>query len=207
MNPFDNTVFHFVNQFAGHYPIIDTFMTKFTEYSPELYGALFIIAWFALPKRDSKRRHALVVSVLSGVLALVINVIISHFIWFRQRPFVALPKGDYTQLVPHAPDASFPSDHSSGSWGFAAASWGKNTKWISYTFTIMAILVMISRVYDGIHWPTDVLAGMVVGIFSGRFMWLFSKWIYPLTSLGLRIFRYGEFSKRGSRKNVENDIM
>lgn len=206
MNPFDDTLFHFVNQFAGHHPILDTFMARFTEYSPEIYAALFIIAWFALPRNDSKHRHALVVAVLSGVLALIINVIISH-IWFRPRPFAVLHKGDYTQLVPHSSDASFPSDHSSGSWGFAAASWGKNTKWISYTFTILAILVMISRVYDGLHWPTDVIAGLVVGTFSGRIMWLFSRFIYPLTRLGLRIFRFGEFSKNVSRKNAENDIM
>lgn len=38
---------------------------------------------------------------LSGVLALVINVVISHFIWYRSRPFTVFPKGTYTELVPH----------------------------------------------------------------------------------------------------------
>ncbi|HET7577991.1 MAG TPA: undecaprenyl-diphosphatase [Bacillales bacterium] len=206
MNPFDRTLFHFVNQFAGHNPVVDAFMSFISEYSPEIYGALFIIAWFTLPRTDSLRRHSLVVGVCGGILALIINVIIAH-IWFRPRPFVTLPKGDFTQLVPHANDASFPSDHTSGSFGFASATWGKAAKWVSYSFTILAVLVLISRVYCGEHWPTDVLASVVVGVFSGRIMWKLSRWIYPITELGLRIFSYGKFSKQRRKRgtNVSND--
>jgi undecaprenyl-diphosphatase len=75
-----------------------------------------VLAWFALPKKDIQNQHALVVAGFAGVLALIINVIISH-IWFRPRPFTVFQKG--TQLIPHSSDASFPSDHTSGSFGFA----------------------------------------------------------------------------------------
>lgn len=198
MNPFDNTVYHFVNHFAGHHHVLDAVMSFFAQYALELYAVLFIVAWFTFPKSDSKHRHALVVSVFAGVLALIINVVISH-IWFRPRPFTVLSKGDFTQLIPHSNDASFPSDHTSGSFGFAAAAWGKNVRWISHGFTTLAVIVMIARVYCGVHWPTDVIAGMVVGIVAGRLMWKLEWLVYPFTKLMLRIFRFGEFTKGASK--------
>jgi undecaprenyl-diphosphatase len=194
MNSFDITVYHFINHFAATPNLLNPIMVFFASYSPEVYAALFVVAWFALPKENSEQRHALVVSVFSAILALLINVVIAHF-WFRPRPFAVLPKGSFTQLTPHPADASFPSDHVSGGFGFAAAAWGKTAKWVSYSFTTLAVIVMIARVYVGVHWPTDVLAGMVVGIVASRVMWRLNPVLRPITDLGLRIFRYGRFAR------------
>lgn len=194
LNPFDVTVYHFVNGFAGRSPILDAFMVFFAKYALEIYAVLFVVAWFALPKRDLKNRHALVIAGLAGVLALVVNVIIGH-IWVRPRPFTVFSKGSFTQLIPHSADASFPSDHASGSFGFAAGSWGKQQKWISYSFTVVAVLVMIARVFVGVHYPTDVIGGMVIGIICGRVMWKFSRFLLPLTSFVAKLFHFGPTDK------------
>jgi len=154
MNTFDLYGYHFLNQWAGHLPMFDKFMSFTAQYALELYALMFVVAWFILPQRESNRRHALVVAFFSGVLALLINVLVSH-IWFRPRPFISLSKGSFTQLIPHSIDASFPSDHVSGSFAFAAGSWKDSEHWVSYSFTILAILVAIARVYTGVHWPTD----------------------------------------------------
>ncbi|GMA50400.1 undecaprenyl-diphosphatase BcrC [Alicyclobacillus contaminans] len=194
MNPFDVTVYHDINQFAGHHPVLDAFMAFIAKDALELYALLFIVAWFAMPKAEERKRHALVVSFCSGVLALVINVVISH-IWFRPRPFVALPKGSFTQLIPHPADASFPSDHTSGSFAFASGVAGSQLRWVQYSFTILAVLTMIARVYVGVHWPTDVLAGLVVGLVAGRVMRKYERLVRPLTRVALRIFHYGPYSR------------
>lgn len=195
MDTFDLTIYHMINGLAGHSHVLDMAMKFFAKDALEIYALLFIIAWFTMPKSEIKHRHALVVAVFSGVLALLINVVISH-VWFRPRPFTVLGKGTFTQLVPHSPDASFPSDHTSGSFGFAAASWGKNQKWISWSFTLLAIVVMFARVYVGVHWPTDVIAGFVVGTISGRFMWKFSRFIYPVTRFGMKLCRLSSKEKQ-----------
>ncbi|HEX3015968.1 MAG TPA: phosphatase PAP2 family protein [Desulfobacteria bacterium] len=195
MNSFDLKLYHLINGAAGHHPFLDRFMAVIANYSLEVYIVLFVIAWFALPRPTVKERHALVIMGLAGVLGLIINIIISH-IWFRPRPFRVLPQGSFTQLIPHSPDASFPSDHTTGSFGFAAGSWGKSAKWVRISFTLLAVLNAIARVYAGVHWPTDVLAGMVVGIICGRLMWKFSRQIEPLTNFGLRLFRFGKFAKK-----------
>lgn len=190
LNPFGVSLFHLINGLAGHSTLFDEIMIFFAKDALEIYAVLFVIAWFALPKRDIEHRHALFIAGLSGVLALVINVVISH-IWFRPRPFAILPHGTYTKLISHPADASFPSDHASGSWGFAAGSWGHSTKWISWTFTGIAILVLFARVYVGVHFPTDVLGGLVVGILSGKIMWRFSNFLAPISSSIARLFRFG----------------
>lgn len=194
LNTFDLSIYRLINGFAGHDQIVDAVMVFFAKDALEIYAVLFVIAWFTLPKGDIHNRHALVVTGFSGILALVINVAISH-IWFRPRPFAILPKGSYTELISHSVDASFPSDHASGSFGFAAASWGKSQKWIRHSFTIIAAVVMFARVFVGVHYPTDVLAGLVVGILSSRIVWKLSRYLFPLTTIVAQVFRFGPASR------------
>lgn len=197
MNSFDLFGYHLINGMGGHHSVIDKIMAFFAQYALELYVVLFILAWFILPKPESQKRHALVIAGFSGVLALCVNALIGHF-FFRPRPFAALPKGTFTQLIPHSSGTSFPSDHTSGSFGFAAGSWRKASFWVRWSFTILAIVVAFARVYTGVHWPTDVLAGVVIGIISAKIVRLFNPLFSPLTNLGLRIFHYGNYAKKNS---------
>lgn len=180
MDPFDVTVYHAINGLAGHNRLLDDAMIFFAKYALEIYAGLFVVSWLALPKRAIQTRHAIVMAGLAGIVALCINVIIAHF-WYRSRPFVLLPKGSFHQLIPHAADSSFPSDHTSGSFAFAAATWGKGPRWMQWAFTSIAVIVMFARVFVGVHWPTDVLASVVIGSAAGRSIWLFSRFVYPIT--------------------------
>lgn len=193
MNSFDLFGYHLINHWAGHVPILDKFMSFTAQYALELYAIMFVIAWFTMPRTEGTRRHALVVAGCSGILALVVNVVISH-IWFRPRPFVTLPKGTFTQLIPHSIDASFPSDHVSGSFAFAAGSWKRTDRWVSYSFTCFAILVAVARVYTGVHWPTDVIGGAIVGLFSARIMWALNSLLKPISKFGMRLFHFGPYA-------------
>jgi undecaprenyl-diphosphatase len=193
MNPFDVTVFHWINHLAGHLPVVDALLSFIARYALELYAALFLVGWFALPKTESRQRHNLVVAGFAGILALAVNALIGA-VWFRPRPFMALPKGTMIQLIPHSADASFPSDHVSGAFAFSGALWRRGPRWLSRTFTVLAVILLFARVYVGVHWPTDVLASVVVGVASSSIMWRFEKLLVPVTRLGLKIFRYGEFA-------------
>ncbi|MDA8335466.1 MAG: phosphatase PAP2 family protein [Peptococcaceae bacterium] len=193
MNPFDVWLFYRINHFAGVWPVLDRVMILFAQYGIFAYAVLMILAWFALPRRDENQRHALVTAALAGLLALAVNWALG-LAWFRPRPFVVLPRHTFTQLIAHAPDNSFPSDHAAGAFAFAAGSWGRTPRWITVTFTVLAVIIAVARVFVGVHWPTDVLAGMVVGILSGRILAWAEPLFRPLTALGLRIFRYGDFT-------------
>ncbi|TCP57881.1 undecaprenyl-diphosphatase [Tumebacillus sp. BK434] len=194
----DLAVYHFLNQFAGQMPIVDAVMSFFAQYALELYAVLFVIAWFTLPKKEFNKRHALVVAGVAGILALLLNVVISH-VWYRPRPFVTLDEGTYTKLIPHDADASFPSDHTSGSFAFAFGAKGRTQKWVSTSFMIIAVIVMIARVYCGVHYPTDVLASVVVGFVASKVAWKFSPLILPVTRLGCRLFGFERTSQSATK--------
>lgn len=189
---FEVHVYHLINGLAGKSKLLDDVMIFFAKDALELYAALFVAYWFALPKEDLRSRNQLAVAGFSGILALVLNVVISHVLWFRPRPFVVFPKGTYTQLIPHPADASFPSDHSAGSWGFAGGSWGRTPKWISVPFTVIAVLVMIARVFVGVHYPTDVIGGMAVGLLASAAVRPLASRMMPLTRMVAKPFGYGK---------------
>ena len=83
-------------------------------------------------------------------------------------------------LIPDPGDSSFPSGHSANAAAFAFSFW-LNTrkpgvvhslhKW-SYLAIVCALLIAFSRMYLGMHFPSDVLVGILVAILSGQIIYL-----------------------------------
>lgn len=126
---------------------------------------------------DGKRRMALFVcaSVLSGLAASLILKDAFH----RPRP----------DIVPHEAyfsTASFPSGHSMLSaltyltLGALLARSHTRKRLKAYVLAVAAILsflVGVSRVYLGVHWPSDVLAGWTAGAVWAVLCWLAARWL------------------------------
>ena len=110
-----------------------------------------------------RRRPALLLAVLAAdgiadVLARAIKSVVDE-----QRP--AFRYAEPKALVPVPRDHSFPSGHAATSFACATV--------LSYyvpryrvAFFALAVLIGLSRVYNGLHYPTDVLAGAVLGVLT-----------------------------------------
>lgn len=148
------------------------FIAEFTIY---LIPILLIVFWF-MPKtlkkniETEKIRQNLLFIVMTAVLAWQGFSQLIGTLWFRARPFDALI--DAKELLFHRPTYSFPSDHATFlftlAFGFYAFQYRKAGNW----FLTGAILVSFARVATGLHWPTDIFAGALLGFIT---VWLVQK--------------------------------
>jgi undecaprenyl-diphosphatase len=109
---------------------------------------------------------------ISLISAFVARFVITDFIRFihhRVRPFLSL--NDSNLLINQVNQSSFPSGHAAFTFGLATVVYFYNKK-LGVAFLIAALLVSIARVFVGVHWPSDILAGAIVGVFSG---WLVNR--------------------------------
>lgn len=156
----DQNVFSWLNSLAQRNIIIDDVVKVLAVYA--VYTVPVVMLFFLWWRSNEKRQKFLIN--LFGSSFLISLMIIAPLIgkWInRPRPF-DLP-GTH-ELVFHLPSYSFPSDHAlffafvtTYLFLFGYKKWG----WIALTTTI---LVSISRVIAGLHWPGDILAGWILGI-------------------------------------------
>jgi undecaprenyl-diphosphatase len=91
----------------------------------------------------------------------------------RDRPCTMLPSGEHIVNWIRLPDGSrgdpsFPSNHALNNFAIAAfffTIWQKKRN-VAWLFAI-ALLISLGRVYEGLHYPSDVLGGAAIGISIG----------------------------------------
>lgn len=160
LNPLDRGIFLWLNAPAGHNRSLDALGVFFGQYGIFAFAALMVLLWFALPRRASNDRRHLAYGAVAAAVGELANYVIASFT-YRARPFVAMPHLVHV-LVHHSADSSFPSDHATAVFAVAVAMSGTSAplRWVFWTF---AVVIGVARVFIGVHWPTDILAGLVIG--------------------------------------------
>ena len=114
-----------------------------------------LVLWYF----GGRYRRSSVLMVSAFVLSLALGELMKHVI-YEPRPFLVLR---ITPLIHEQPDSSYPSGHALivGTGAYAAAV---SLPWyVSLPLIIEAALVSYGRVYVGVHWPMDIVAGWLLG--------------------------------------------
>ena len=170
LNFWDLRILHFFNRAAGLSPFLDYFAVFCAKY----LGYFLILSLFFLLIKNRKKYQSMVFQ--SYFSALFSRLIIVNLIrWFlpRERPFVV---SDVKLLFSHSStEHSFPSGHAAFYFALSAVIYHYNKK-AGLLFYFTSFLIGFFRVFAGVHWPSDIVAGILTGLFSAWLLiFLFQK--------------------------------
>ncbi|MFG2498724.1 phosphatase PAP2 family protein [Streptomyces sp. NPDC048441] len=159
----DDELYRDITDFAHDTPAWFQHLAEvWTELGLLLFGVLFIVAWWRARRGTARALAIAVLAPLATAVAYVCSELAKSAI-DEERPCRAV-SGALTSLVecpPHG-DWSFPSNHSTIA---GAAAVGLALAWprIAALTLPMAVLMAFSRVFVGVHYPHDVLVGLLLG--------------------------------------------
>ena len=144
-----------------HTPVLDKIMVGVTKLGD--VGIIWIILTAILLIIPKPRRTGGLMLVALVVQTVLCNVILKN-LFARTRPYDV--NTTVQLLVPKLHDFSFPSGHTSASFtAVSALYFSKDKLW--KPALILACLIAVSRLYLYVHYPTDVLGGLLLGVLSG----------------------------------------
>lgn len=169
--PLDLIIFNTFHELTGRYNFLDWLGMFLADYLAYFLILGFIIIFFRY--RYSVRFFAF--TILVFLLSRGVFVEILRFVFPRLRPFAEL---NFSPLIAPPDGWAFPSGHAAVFFALAFALWLVNKRW-SLWFLAAAVLMGIARVFVGVHWPTDILAGALTGFLSV----IVVEWLLPIRTL------------------------
>lgn len=174
MNFFDATLIRFFNQGARKSWMLDQ-VIAFLSVNNLLKGGVLVAlvwwAWFRHDDRPCNDREHVIATLISSIVALALARVMALTLPFRLRPLheerlgLVLPYG----VAEGALDglSSFPSDHAVLFFTLATGLFFVSRRVGLFAFFYVAVFIALPRIYLGLHYPTDILAGAMLGIAIG----------------------------------------
>ncbi len=197
--PFEETLIVWLQQLGAGTPlqdILNALNNFFSFLGEELIGiAIMGVLYWGLDKEKGKRVGA-------SILLANLSVGMIKNIFTRLRPWVV---SERITLLREVDGFSFPSGHSANCASLypTVAREYKHKKWLTWAAVAVPLLCGVSRCYVGAHWPTDVLAGLFVGLLSFFIIeWavrrmkrpgLFYAALIPIGALGMLYCTTGDY--------------
>lgn len=170
----DSFLFQQINSFSGKWLWFDALAIFFAQY----FEYILILCLLLFLLKNFKKYWSMIIQAFgAAILARLVIVNFIRWLWPRPRPFV---ENNVNLLLSHNA-ASFPSGHAAFYFAISTVVYRYNKK-AGIGFFIASFLISISRVICGIHWPSDILAGAVIGVLSGWLIILFSRKFFSISS-------------------------
>ena len=127
-------------------------------------GIIWIILGLILLFKKETRIIGIMILIALAAEVLICNGVIKNIVQ-RPRPCWRNPLID--TLVKRPTDFSFPSGHTGACFAALVPCWFYRKKWLAISATVFALIIVGSRMYFYVHYPTDILSGALIGAAVG----------------------------------------
>ena len=145
-----------------HTSFLDTFMISITKLGDAGIVWIILTVILLLIPKTRKAGGYMAVALIADLI--ICNVIIKPIV-ARPRPY-SINK-TVQLLVTPLKDYSFPSGHTAASFASVSALYFAGKKKVAAGALILSIFIAFSRLYLYVHYPTDVLGGLIIGLLCG----------------------------------------
>ena len=170
----DFSVFEFFNNLVKDSFVVKIVVFVLAKYLIYIFFAIIGYMWFIYQKgkdeEEHKAKRAVIYTMLSLAWAFLIDQII-NLVFVRNRPIISHPL-EVKQLSVTVDPTSFPSSHSIFVFAIATSFYLAGYKKLGIVLFILAAIVGLSRIAAGAHYPSDIIAGSLFGIFAA---WLVQR--------------------------------
>jgi undecaprenyl-diphosphatase len=161
----DWTLFELCNGLAGRSPTLDAVIrVLMNDYALTTALVLLLFGlWFTGKSRTIREQNQR--AVLSAIASMLLgNLFVKalNLVFYRPRPFA---DHTVTLLFYRPSDSSFPSNPTSIGFCIATSVWWFNRK-MGLVLYVLASLLGLARLCGGVHYPSDILGGALIGMFS-----------------------------------------
>lgn len=171
MNFFDYNIITYVNQASQHSWFFDNFITLLAGNRLLKGGVLVIIiwwAWFKSEKHQSYIREHIMLTLFSCVVATILSRALALILPFRLKPLEVeslnflLPLGSPPTTLGGL--SSFPSDHAVLFIALSTGLFFISKRLGAFALSFTVLIIIFPRLYLGFHYPTDIIAGAIIGM-------------------------------------------
>jgi undecaprenyl-diphosphatase len=170
MNAFDSGILLWLNQIARRSKAFDLAIHYISD-SNLLKGELLMLViwwlWFTPSEKQRRNREVLLATLIATVPAILLARASQLALPFRQRPFLRPALGF---VAPFGEDplfsrwSAFPSDHAVLFCTLVTGLFFVGRRFGVVAFVYVFVVILLPRVYLGLHYPTDIIAGAAVGV-------------------------------------------